>query len=1104
MKSLNTYSKSKNTHFTSLTSRIENAVNHDVLGLIKEHGSNIDSIMHKLEIHSYRVKNSNYILESDQDVLLDIDEQYAVRDIFVNICESYEASLYRNFCLENNIDIDVDLVNEGLKDTFKNINNLIKDKSQVLKDKFNALTDKVKGIKEFIAEVLKNGIDSVKKLLDKFEELMIKIGESLKSLLDKLTNKQSDSYHEFYIDGCRTAFEEEMKTKEIQKQYESLQYKLVNNIAINESEIFEFLGFGKKKNANAQNDASEGNEYEDSIDAKAGKKSLKDNIIVKILLQFAIHWFLTKGIAVIITIAVPGVGPAIATIYLPIANLLWASISGFKTIKQIIQQVFITKEFKNLPTKKKITTVVLWLFSLGLTAYSAMGIVGELNGIYKHFLNGGALENLMPSETIRELANKINELYKSMGGSGFKNVEAMNAKVMEFGGAGLKGAVEKTETTTTTTKAEIGENGDKLLKDFSDAKKTFDNSMDAVNWLKERGLSEDQIKSLLDGDKVYVYCDGVFNKANKWSRELMEIIGVSDSKTAVNAGLNAMNPNAGASTVIEMTKEQFLKAQAAGCLGANGHHAVIGAVKTSVETVSKSILGFVGRNLGFSGLMPIVQKYMKGGFKVRLGSNRTGNHLYNIPDESYVKEVSYNKFITDFSKLNPKAIAEMKKYVDANIQLAEEYKKEIEKKENLKRADKKLIEKLTKFMEQFKEGKSEIKMLVFCTDDEFADMKSSESEENTTNESLDFDSILTEGLFDFFKSSKKKDDKKSEETESPKNNDDTSSDEGEQQKPEENDDKKPEEKKDDKKSKGQYPVFFFNPITLCGGDLTRRTKTKGPRAHIYLAKGLLSRLEFITVNGGMSGKDIVEMFGKFISDSLKASYEMTADVPCIKKDGEKTWIANPESKNKGKERMDFGGFTNEQIATFLNNPDKVTDFLGGQHATDTISGGKHKYIEQDDTEEKKAHNEEVKKQFKDLLSNNDELKTFIKEKCDTVFKTLYDDEGKLREEAFEKLVPSLMRIENTYLNGENKNGIFKKIKNFFKDNTEIDVDPSEIMKVSKKVASMRKKLKLQRTAEGFEDDFVDIIVEANMEILEAEFVQWWEEDDTKRHIRLVK
>ena len=1095
MKSLNTYSKSKNTHFTSLTSRIENAVNHDVLSLIKEHGSSIDSIMHKLEIHSYRVKNSNYILESDQDVLLNIDEQYAVRDIFVNICESYEASLYRNFCLENNIDIDFNIVNEGLKDTFNNINNLIKDKSKELKDKFNALADNVKGIKEFIAEVLKNGINSVKKLLDKFEDLMIKIGESLKSLLDKLTNKQSDSYHEFYIDGCKTAFEEEMKSKEIQKQYESLQYKLVNNISINEAEIFEFLGFGKKKDK-SENNNSKGNEYEDSIDAKAGKKSLKDNIIVKILLQFAIHWFLTKGVAVIITIAVPGVGPAIATIYLPVANLLWASISGFKTIKQIIKQVFLTNEFKELPTKKKILTTVLWLFSLGLTAYSAMGVVSELNGIYKHFLNGGALENLIPSQTIQDLANKVNELYKSMGGSGFKNVEAMNAKVMEFGGAGLNGQVEKTETTETIKHNSIGNDGKDVLKEY--AQKDFKNSMEAIKWMKSHGVDPDQLKNLADGDKVYVYADGFLSNKNAWSRGLMDIVGGKPTvNQELNSILNNMNSNAGSGGIIELTYGQYLKAVEAGVMGNGNHNAVIGAIQTSVETTSKSILGFIGRNLGFAGLMPIVQKYMKGGFKVRLGSNRTGNHLYNIPDESYVKEVSYNKFINDFSKLNPKAITEMKKYVDENIKLAEEYKAEIEKKENLKRADKKLIDKLTKFIEQFKEGKSEIKILVFCTDDDFADMNSSESGENTTNESLDFDSILTEGLFDFFKN-KKKDDKKSEEktNNKPEENDD--------KKPEENDDKKPEEKKDDKKSNGQYPVFFFNPITLCGGDLTRRTKTKGPRAHIYLAKGLLSRLEFITVNGGMSGKDIVEMFGKFIADSIKASYEMTADVPCIKNDGEKQWIANPESKNKGKERMDFGGFTNEQIATFLNNPDKVTDFLGGQHATDTISGGKHKYIEQDDTEEKRAHNEEVKKQFKDLLSNNDELKTFIKEKCKTVFKTLYDDEGKLREEAFEKLVPSLMRIENTYLNGDNKNGVFKKIKNFFKKNTEIEVDPSEIMKVSKKVASMRKKLKLQRTAEGFDDDFVDIILEANMEILESEFVQWWEEDDIKQHIKLVE
>ncbi len=1062
MKSLNTYSKSKNTYFTSLTSRIDSPVQHGVELLIKEHGKNIDSILYKLDVHSSRIKNANYILEADQDVLFDIDEQYAIRDIFVNICEEYEASLYREFCFENNLDIDLNIINEGLKDTFNKIKTFIKDKSNVVKAKLNELSDKIKGIKEFIAEVIKNGIESVKKLLEKFEELMIRIAESIKSMIDKLTNRNADSYKDFYLDGCKTALTEELKTKEIQNQYESLQNKLLSG-----QQIFTE------------------NEYEDSIDAKSGSKSLKDNIAVKILLQFAIHWFLTKGVALIATIAIPGFGYPIATLWLPVANLLWASISGFKTIKQIIKQVFLTNEFKELPTKKKILTVVLWLVSLGLTAYSLMGIVGEFKGILQHFADGGTLKNLMSSEAVRELANKVNDFWKSLGGKGFKNVEAMNEKVMEFGGAGLNGRVEKTETTTTTNTAKIGEDGERLCKEFG--QQDFNGkSMNGVDWFKSRGLPQSELDSLKDNDIVTIVADGHYaSGANSWSKGLESI---SDGTVKVEKGFNELlnnaNNNAGSISVLKMPYKDYLKAVEQGVMGQNNHNAIIGAVKATTETVSNTVLGFIGRNLGFSGLMPIVQKYMKGGFKVRLGSNRTGNHLYNVPDESYVEEVPYNKFMKDFSKLNPKATAEMKKYVDANIKLAEDYKAEIEKSNNLKREDKKKIKKLTDFIEQFKEGKSEMKIIVFCTDDKFADMSENESNENPTNESLDFDSLMMEGIFDFFKRNKDKDN----------NPDDKKS---EDKKPE---DKKSEDKKPDNKKSGEkYPLFFFNPITLCGGDLTRRTKTKGPRAHIYLAKGLLSRLEFITVNGGMSGKDIVEMFGKFISTSIKASYEMTADVPCIKKDGEKQWTANPESKNKGKERMDFGGFTNEQIATFLNNPDKVTDFLGGQHATDTISGGKHQYIEQDD-EERKEHNEAVKKQFKDLLSNNDELKTFIKEKCDTVFKTLYDDEGKLREEAFKKLVPSLMRIENTYLNGENKNGIFKKIKNLFKKNTEIEVDPSEIMKVSKKVASMRKKLKLQYTAEGFESDIIDIILEANIEIIESEFVEWWKEDDVKQHI----
>lgn len=1059
MKSLNSYSRNNLAFINSIQSRIENPIQYGALNLIKEHGVQMDSIMNKLNLYAYRVKNNNYILESDQDVLLDIEEQYTVRDIFVNICNEYEAALYRDFCTENNIDVEIN-INEGIKDTFANISKFVKDKADTLKDKLKEVSDKVKQVKEFLAELLQKGVKSIKDLLGKFEELMIKISESLKSLIDKLTQNNADSYKDAFLDGSKNALAEELKTKEISKQYEALQNKILSGEIISESQLYE------------------ANEYDDAVDATAKKKKLKDNVFVKILLQIAIHWVLTKGVALFLTIAVPGIGPALATIYLPVANLVWASVSAFKTIKQIWKDVFMTDNFKNLSTGKKISTAVLWLVSLGLIAYSAMGIVGEFKGIVKHFMNGGALENLIPSQTVVELANKVNDLWEKLSGSSIKTVQDMNAHIVELGGMGIGNQVN-TETSETIERTTIGDDGKELCKEFG--KQNFNgDSMNGVEFMKNHGLSQEAINELKPDDVVTVFADGKWAPGvNKWSTAVDSATnGAVQVEDGFNKLLNTAHSNAGSVSVLKMKYSDYLKLAEEGIMGNNNHNAIIGAVKSTVETSVKNTVTYFAANLGFSGLMPIVDKYMDGGFKVRLGSNRTGSHLYNIPDKSWVKSIPYNKFIQTCMQLNPKAIAEMKKYIDDNLQEAEAYKKELEGKESLSKEEKKRLKNINKYLEKFKEGKSEISVLVFCTDDEYANMgdkdepkQNDDNSEEKTNESLDIDTLmLNEGLFDIFK---KKDKKEEESTE------------------EKSEEKESKENKDSNKSEGkQYPVFFFNPITLCGGDLTRRTKTKGPRSHIYLAKGLLSRLEFIPVDGGMSGKRIVEMFAKFMRESLEASFEMTPDSPCVRTDGKK-WVVNKDSKKTG-ERMDFGGFTNEQITTFMNNPDKVSDFLGGQHATDTISGGKHKYIEQDDTEEKKKHNEEVKRQFADLLSNNDELKKFVEDKCNTVYRVLYDKNGNLKEDEFEKLVPSLMRIENTYLNGENKNGVIKRIKNFFKKE-DIDVDPSEIKKLSLKVASMRKKLKKQRYEEGLDDNnYNDIILEANIEILEEEFEILWE------------
>ena len=78
-----------------------------------------------------------------------------------------------------------------------------------------------------------------------------------------------------------------------------------------------------------------------------------------------------------------------------------------------------------------------------------------------------------------------------------------------------------------------------------------------------------------------------------------------------------------------------------------------------------------------------------------------------------------------------------------------------------------------------------------------------------------------------------------------------------------------------------------------------------------------------------------------------------------------------------------------------------------------------------------------------------------------------------------------MRIENTYLKGEDKHGLLKKITNLFKK--EKEVDPSEVKKLTLYVASLRKKLKKQKFEEGLEYDDNLLILEANIEVLE-EFI----------------
>ena len=201
---------------------------------------------------------------------------------------------------------------------------------------------------------------------------------------------------------------------------------------------------------------------------------------------------------------------------------------------------------------------------------------------------------------------------------------------------------------------------------------------------------------------------------------------------------------------------------------------------------------------------------------------------------------------------------------------------------------------------------------------------------------------------------------------------------------------------------------------------------------MYFLKGLLSRLQFIN-NGGMSEEEILDTICEIFENSVKECFIMSADIPCIK-DG-KEYIVNENSKyGADKKRQDFGDFTNNEITDIFNAKDmqdKLVEFLGGQHASDSLSGGKHDYNEQSDTERKKKHKEKRQKIYKDILSEDKDVQKFL-DKHEDIKDLLYTD-GELDNEKLDKISIYFERFENTYRLKKKikKDGLFSKVKRWF-------------------------------------------------------------------------
>jgi hypothetical protein len=456
-------------------------------------------------------------------------------------------------------------------------------------------------------------------------------------------------------------------------------------------------------------------------------------------------------------------------------------------------------------------------------------------------------------------------------------------------------------------------------------------------------------------------------------------------------------------------------------------------VDSAAMTVTHALPLISGTIAPFAGLFP--GKYFKeGGFRVRLSSKASKGKLYRVASQDDILEIPYTEFKQKYGDKNPSGVKDIETIIRNNRDELNKLKEELDKKSPRTREDKKLSKAIDKKLKTIEEGAETYKVLVVL------------------------------GTLETKSKSKG------------------------------------EVKEAKEESNEKIALFTYNPMIMGFIDLAAGS-SKGPRKHPYYVKGLFASLEFIPVDGGMTPDNIVKYFTELAKESIKANFNMVSDLPCIKQD--KTWVENKDSIYKDKPRKDFGMFTNKEITEIVNNADKITDYLGGEHHESSKNITNERKRNQ---EEAKHHEENVKRKVK-AIENDKKLKDFIDNEAKTLKGEgkLINPDGTVNKDELERVYKPLERIEHNYLSGKKKKGFFTRLKEFFfgkskdEDQNKPEYDPKEFTKFANLLASVEQKYNDKKEKnESIEDDFEehDLIYEANMEILENEFIQFIENDET--------
>ncbi|MCH5167535.1 MAG: hypothetical protein J1F35_06530 [Erysipelotrichales bacterium] len=1054
---------SSNNWYTSLSANINNEISENYFELIKNDGKYLDSVLHKIDVYTHRISSSNYINESDQNVLFDVDEQFTARNILIAICNEYLNSICLEYALENNI-----VINESAKDLINTIAKKAKDAKDKISQGLKEVSDKIKIVKDFIQKIINNTIKSAKELVDKIGEMMTSFGSSVQKLINQLGGDEKESY-DFLHEKIKGALKDEKVSKE--NIYETLSLELNTSLGyIRENEYGTFV------RENEYETFVRENEYDDASSAKTSKKSkIKGKLSMlgkaglKILLQMIAYYAVTVVLPAVITLIGGPLAGAVAEV---LCKVIWSSAVIYKQV-QDMRKTYKSEEYKNSPKWMKVLRWAMFFMSIGFAAFAGGKAIKDGYEIGLKIFKGAA-DQVLPSDMVQKVTEILNNWYKAMSGKNaggyealvkaqnqtFEKITEVTSKSKEASDQGKEnfdknsnhGEFKSGETNNVEKMKSLA--GDEYAQEIKN--KIIDtkckSSGQMINAIKDVNVETPGVTTFaVDGAtlgkigrKEYIELIAKQLKLNPSDIDISQI-----SNTAL---MNATKHQAG--TVFQVivkgdaTKEFTDKAMNAVATIAKNHHMGKGFCHVMSKVIDPSQLNpiklvskipvetFKNSFSAFAGLFPIASKKMKsGGFKMRLGSGRTKtNKIYEIPADG-IKEMSFSEASSKYGSTNSKGFTNMSKISKENYEAIVKYKDELEAQKDLSRSDKKKIKKLTKQIEKMKEGSAEYKVLVFYT------------------------------------------------------------------KADSGDDKKVEEAKKEKEinDKGLTPVFLYNPIMMAGIDLAPRSKSKGPRTNPYYAKGLFSHLEFLPTDKGMNLEDIINMFTDLIEESLKACYDMNPDVPCIK-DG-KTYIENEESVWKDKPRLDFGDFTNKELTDIFNNPKTLSNYLGGEYNT------KQRTVEKTDSEKNKEKHDKAIEEYEKIIKNNQEVKDII-DKNKSLKTALLDDEGNVKKDAVEAISGNLFRIEKNYLGKNKKKGLFSRIKDFLfgkkkkDENNPVDeIDPEALKELALKCASIRKDKRKAKVEEGLEDYADLMIFEANIEILKRDWdIYWYDRIDESEEI----